>query len=204
MKIIAVSQRVDINQHGYLIDNLDQNLVKFLLELNCLTVPVPNNLVQINKNNKFLNTNLKEWLGKLNPNGILLSGGNDIGNCNFRDFTENVLLSYSKLKIIPVFGICRGMQMLANWYGIKLKKVKNHNLSHFVKGKISRKVNSFHNYAIENCPAEFDVIARCSVDNVIEAIKHKYLPWEGCMWHPEREESFNEEDLNSFRRLFKL
>ena len=48
---------------------------------------------------------------------------------------------------------------------------------------------------------QFKVIAH-SLDGEIEAIKHKSLPWEGWMWHPEREEKFLKEDINRIKNLF--
>ena len=34
-----------------------------------------------------------------------------------------------------------------------------------------------------------------------EAIRHDYLPWEGWMWHPEREKTFLMRDINRFKAL---
>ena len=94
--------------------------------------------------------------------------------------------------------------MLAKYSGINLKKVNNHkSKSHKIHGKISRLVNSFHNYAIKTCPDDFEVLAFCAEDNEIEAIKHKILLWEGWMWHPEREIVFNEMDIDRFNNIFK-
>ena len=59
----------------------------------------------------------------------------------------------------------------------------------------------FHDYGISDCPNNFKVIAR-SNDNSIEAIKHCELPWEGWMWHPEREPNFNKRDLERLRSVF--
>jgi putative glutamine amidotransferase len=38
-------------------------------------------------------------------------------------------------------------------------------------------------------------------DGVIEAIRHEQFPWEGWMWHPEREEVFNMIDTLRMKRL---
>ena len=45
------------------------------------------------------------------------------------------------------------------------------------------------------------VISR-SDGNTIEAIKHCKLPWEGWMWHPERELSFDKRDIDRLSALF--
>ena len=42
-----------------------------------------------------------------------------------------------------------------------------------------------------------------SEDGSLEAMMHKDLPWEGWMWHPEREEIFSKTDLDRFIRLLK-
>ena len=52
-----------------------------------------------------------------------------------------------------------------------------------------KEVNSFHDWGLDNCPPNFEIMARTN-DGVIEAIKHKVLPWEGWMWHPERYKNF--------------
>ena len=59
---------------------------------------------------------------------------------------------------------------------------------------IVEEVNSYHNLVLTSCPSEYDVIAR-SIDGEIEAIRHQSLPWEGWMWHPEREKVFNADDI---------
>ena len=85
-KIIAVSQRVE-NFQGIkeTRDCLDQKLSEWIYSFGGLTVPVPNNAP------KFI----KEWLVKLNPSAIILSGGNDIGSCPIRDLTEKLLINYA-------------------------------------------------------------------------------------------------------------
>lgn len=102
-----------------------------------------------------------------------------------RDWTEKILLNWAKEKKITVLGICRGMQIMSIYSGGKLKRVVNH------CGKMHRLknpplfVNSFHNWTLEKCPKDYEVIYKAD-DNSIEGIKHKKLPWVGIMWHPER------------------
>ena len=81
--------------------------------------------------------------------------------------------------------------MLAVWSNGQLIKVKNHiNTRHRLKimdvrEKWPKKVNSYHAFVVNACPKGFEVKAK-SPEGHIEAIKHKKLPWEGWMWHPER------------------
>lgn len=72
---------------------------------------------------------------------------------------------------------------------------------HVVSGDIARKVNSYHNQVLADCPNGFKVLARSS-DGEIEAIRHQKLQWEGWMWHPEREQTFTTDDLERLRSLF--
>ena len=151
------------------------------------------------QNNKIF---LDKWMLSIKPDAIVLSGGNDLGEYFKRDLTEKYLLNYAKEKKISLLGICRGMQIMTVWLGGTLQKVDGHiTKSHEIKGIINRTVNSFHNYSILDCPSEFKVIAR-SLDNHIEAIKHISMPWEGWMWHPERDKKFNSCDFKRIKKLF--
>ena len=42
---------------------------------------------------------------------------------------------------------------------------------------------------------DFNIIAKSS-DGEIEGIKHSSLPWEGWMWHPERDKEINKINFN--------
>lgn len=86
--------------------------------------------------------------------------------------------------------------------GATLKAVKGHvRTRHKLHGDFVHDVNSFHNYDLEDCPQGFEISARAE-DGVIEAIRHTTLPWEGWMWHPERERPFQSSDINRLQRLF--
>jgi N5-(cytidine 5'-diphosphoramidyl)-L-glutamine hydrolase len=194
VKLVAVSQRIDsLTDREELRDGLDQRLVAFLNTSGFLSVPVPNILNRIS---------LNAFLTRLSPDSIVLSGGNDIDEFSTRDFTEDVLLDYAELNQLPVLGICRGMQVMACRAGAKLHPVGRHvAIRHDVTGEISRKVNSYHNFSVSNCPADFHVLAR-SMDKNIEAIRHNHRSWEGWMWHPEREKDFSQ-DTQRLRLLFE-
>ncbi|MBA4741019.1 MAG: gamma-glutamyl-gamma-aminobutyrate hydrolase family protein, partial [Burkholderiales bacterium] len=71
---------------------------------------------------------------------------------------------------------------------------------HQLQGQISAEVNSYHDYSLAACPKSFEVLAR-SQDGEIEAIRHLSLPWEGWMWHPEREVTFASRDIDRFKGL---
>ena len=204
-KLVAVSQRIDvISGRGETRDCLDQNITAWLESQNFITVPVPNfygseNLADCNS--------LSNWLNRIRPDALVLSGGNDIGQFPDRDRTEEYLLTWAKRGQIPTLGICRGLQMMIVWSGGSLKKCTGHVDTrhqlqiHGESLNWPSNVNSFHDWTIDSCSSEFVVVAT-SNGGSIEAVVSKLLPWEGWMWHPEREAIFSKYDNQRLKSLF--
>lgn len=202
MKIVAVTQRVDVypdrNERR---DALDQRLCGWLGSAGYLPVPVPNTLDLSSSGEPAL----RDWLRAIGPGAIVLSGGNDIGDIPERDGTERYLLEHAKQHGLPALGICRGMQMMAVWANGRLVTVGGHVGSRhslrLTEPGWPGEVNSYHNLALADCPAGFVVTARAE-DGSIEAVRHEHLLWEGWMWHPEREQDFQLQDIQRLKALF--
>lgn len=197
-KIVAVSQRVDeYPARGETRDALDQHLTVWLVQGGFAPVPVPNRLGD--------ELAVHAWLDAMSPCAVILSGGNDLGQAPERDKTETALITYADKKHLPLLGICRGMQMLAQHCGAQLTMVKDHvRVRHELVGSdgvtLPQAVNSFHNWGLKFCPADLAPIATCT-DGTVEAFAHSSRPWEGWMWHPEREDPFNPIDMRRFKAL---
>lgn len=193
---VAVSQRVDfLASRGEYRDSLDQRLIAFVAAGGGLALPVPNILAASGQ--------LAAWIDAVRPDAVVLSGGNDIGHCADRDHTERLLLDHAASHRLPVLGICRGMQMMGCWAGAGLRPATGHvRTVHRLLGQLTGPANSFHNHVLAGCPAGFEVIAR-SEDASIEAIRHNEWPWEGWMWHPEREAVFAARDLERLKALMR-
>jgi N5-(cytidine 5'-diphosphoramidyl)-L-glutamine hydrolase len=199
MKLIAVSQRVDVfPERGERRDALDQRLVHWLKAAGFLAAPVPNDLWQDDE--------LVAWLTRIAPCGLLLSGGNDLGESPERDHTEALLLNWAASLQRPVLGICRGMQMLAAHTGSPLQPVVGHVATRHVVLPLTGEqawpetVNSFHKWGLIDPPQGYVALAR-GEDGSLEAMRHETLPWEGWMWHPEREADFHPADIERLRQL---
>ena len=62
----------------------------------------------------------------LKIDALLLSGGNDLGDAPDRDSTELHLLEAARELEIPVLGICRGMQLMASFFGVGVEELSSH------------------------------------------------------------------------------
>jgi len=191
---IGISLRV-VSATNYLEnrDALSHDWTNFLEKIGVIPILIPNNF-----------SNIQLFLDELNLDGLILSGGDNIGEYPERDDTENFLLKYAINKKIPVLGICRGMQLINTFYGGSVietsdkKHVKiNHqiNLSEPIKGNIIS-VNSYHNNILtsDSIGNNLKSFATCDFDNTIEGIIHESNKIIGIMWHPERsQDDFNKE-----------
>ena len=206
MKRIAVTQRVDnISSREERRDALDQRWISFLQTIDLLPIVVPNNLSYV-----------QQIIEDNSIDGILLTGGNSLvkygGDAPERDMVEKLLIEFAYSKNIPLLGICRGMQMIQDYFNNSLCEVEDHvaiRHSLVVKEglKISKfvnrlqDVNSFNKYGSYKVNGDLLPVAQ-SLDNVIMAVEHKEHEIFGVMWHSERETPFNKNDQDMFEEIF--
>lgn len=200
-KFVGISQRVRyIELYDEFRDELDHRYIDWVIATGNIPVPIPNNLISSTPKTLY------QWLETFNIQAILLSGGNDIGEFSIRDTTEQFILSWAEKSNSPVLGICRGMQFMGKSDGSELIEVSDHSsLYHTINlfdssEQTTKKVNSYHNYSLAHCPKSYNLLAT-SNEGYPEAIIHKKLPWQGWMWHPERETKFHQWELLKFKEL---
>jgi len=206
MKRIAITQRVDvINSRSERRDALDQRWITFLQQINLLPILVPNNVNYVGEliEDKFLD-------------GILLTGGNSLvkygGNAPERDEIEKLLIEFAIFKNLPLLGVCRGMQVIQDYFNNSLCRVDGHiatrhsliveeNLRMSEVVNKYKDVNSFNEYGAYNVSGDLLSVAH-SLDGVVMAIEHKKHKIFGVMWHSERELPFNKFDQDIFKKIF--
>lgn len=196
-KIVLYTQRVEaVESYGERRDCADQNIPRFLSACGFLPVPVPN-----------VREIAVEAARHLEPAGIVLTGGNSLakygGNAPERDEMEKGLLEEAAAQDIPVFGFCRGMQVVLDYYGCTLENVQGHvAVRHRIYGQAGgMTVNSYHNQACFHVKEPLHVLAEAG-DGTVEAVGCRQARIFACMWHPERESPFAETDMQRVRELF--
>lgn len=197
MKIALYTQRVEIvKSYGERRDCADQNIPRFIKACGYLPVPVPN-IWEI----------AASMLEEIKPAGIVLTGGNSLvkygGNAPERDDMEKRMLEYALEHGKPVYGFCRGMQVILDHFGCTLDEVEGHvAVHHKISGRIDDlEVNSFHNQACFHVNSPLEVLAQTE-DGVVEAVCDREKHLLGTMWHPEREQIFADSDIRRVQQLF--
>ena len=118
MKKIAITQRlIDNDSYKEIRETLDINWGKIFSQMNFLPIVLPYEI------------DFKIYFKKLKIDGVILTGGNDLDTINpnnlssKRDAYEKDLIKFVISKNIPLFGVCRGMQIIASYFGANFKKV---------------------------------------------------------------------------------
>ena len=185
-------------------DALSQDWPKLLEKLGFVPIYIPNTL-----------ENVSTFLDELSLDGIIFSGGENIGENKERDSTEKKLLEYALNKKLPILGICRGMQLINDHFGGCLTIIdsdkhitKKHELQ-IIDNKFQTlfqssviNTNSYHSNLImkNQIGKKLKPFVIFTNDDSVEGFFHETLPILGVMWHPER--NFGSDDKLILSTIF--
>lgn len=192
---IAISLRV-VNAPNYneKRDALSHDWAHFFEKINAYPIFVPNQM-----------SDIENFLEEMKVDGIILSGGDNVGEDLERDNVEKSMIKFAITTKVPLFGVCRGMQAINKFFEGEINKSETSNhvgkpheveISHPVSEIIQNKmiqVNSFHNNIIQKDMLGLGLkpFAICQEDQTIEGFYHDTHQISGVMWHPEREQNEN-------------
>ena len=203
---IAVSLRiVEASNYKEKRDALSHDWVEFFEKIGVFPLFVPNNIRDV-----------EGFLTEMKVDGIILSGGDNVGDDLDRDRTERELIQFSINSKTPLFGVCRGMQAINKFFNgeVIVSKDRNHvskthsvkinNMNSKIMNNSNLSVNSFHNNLIfkEGIGKGLTTFAISKDDETVEGFFHKEYPISGVMWHPEREQ--NKENILIVKEFLKI
>lgn len=207
MKTIAITQR--------LIENKDYKEIREALDIRWGTL-----FNELNWNPIIIPANypIDKLFSSQKIDGLILSSGNDLTSVNdnelssIRDTFEKKCIEIALQKNIAILGVCRGLQLVNEYFGGTLKKINKHiGTKHSLKIQSDSKylknikaidfVNSYHEYGIAVL-GDGLIISAISEDGTIEAIEHNSKKIFSIMWHPERENPFLQSDIELLKSYF--
>jgi len=193
-------------------DALSQDWCDYLTRhfRNILPIPIMNN-----------DGYIPALVSQLKLNGVILSGGNDYGEAPDRDRAERCLIGRCLEDNIPIFGVCRGLHILNQYFGGSLKSSLSeitttrhagtyHDVSIPTKwfcdenrGVNTVKVNSYHNQGVTtNTLASTLKAFAIAESGVVEGFVHPTRPLIAIQWHPERQNPCSQLDKRIVKSLF--
>jgi putative glutamine amidotransferase len=197
---LGITMRVATAEHGEVRDCLARDWAELLLRLapEVAWVPLPN-----------VGSGVVDLVRQLGLDGFILSGGNDLRAAPQRDATEAALIDHAVAESLPVFGVCRGLQVL-NWHGggAQQRCARETHVAHDhvvdIRSELldfaapqSATVNSYHEWAVPRgqLAPSLELVA-ASADGCVEAVQHRSAPILAVQWHPERAATTEQAELD--------
>ncbi len=158
---------------------------------------------------------IRHW----NIHGVILTGGNDIGSVPIRDETEYDLIDFCVKNGYPLFGVCRGLQMLQTYMNGALSSCdpkKHVAVTHEVDFcnvdvlpeacRMDRlETNSYHDWSVKREDLSDGLIPfALTEDGYVEGMIAANHPITAVMWHPERHPVYLPFDKTLIRNHFGL
>ena len=143
----------------------------------------------------------------------------DPSSCHRLDLEQLLALHLFLKQQKPVFGICKGMQLISLYFRGTIREVSNQNMHRHpekdtfhpadnLPGSFLHDlfgphllINSSHHQSIDT-PGKNLQIIQCTHDREAEAVSHLFLPVIGTQWHPERMPKLPQQDAALLFRYF--
>ena len=166
MRTILITSRLTRNEvYGEVYDSLDVRWAQLCAVLGIVPVPFPSHY------------DPGAYFDRFDFDGVIFTGGNDLSTLSgdklssIRDRCEKKILGIALERSIPVLGICRGMQLVADFFGCPLTPAAHHaGTRHPILTESSSpygeylsrcgRVNSYHNHAVKSVADGLRVSAR--------------------------------------------
>ncbi len=206
MKKCVISHRVYRDSHkNERRDCLDQRWMGLADALGVHMYPLPTTTRDIDG-----------WLQTLSAECAILSGGNSLAIHNDsdiapeKDTSETALLRWAIKNAVPVLGVCRGAQLINQYFGGTEHPVQGHKTHHSLDtkndafGTFAKWVNSSHGYGIftHTLNPHADILAVS--DTVVEAYHIRQHKIWAMMWHPEREYPYNTDHIKFIKTVLDI
>jgi putative glutamine amidotransferase len=152
-------------------------------------LPIPN-----------LGREVEEFVDAFVVDAVILAGGEDLAVSPERDETERRLLALCLARGLPVLGVCRGLEVVQDFFGGKLRQAppahhagRAHRIT--MRSDAATRllgcgemiVPSYHRWAVAEGELAAELVAfSASDDGVVEGLTHRSAPIVAVMWHPER------------------
>ena len=200
MRIFVTQQLLERQIDGEFTDSFSHDLYRFLEEWNpsAQVIQLPN----------FPSIAVR-LLENLHCDLLVLSGGQDFGEADARDSVENLAIAWAVANNVPIFGICRGLQVLNLFFGgsvaayaaeessdvqhvAALHSVNLNADSPPLGGSLAYQVevNSYHRHGVlaPGLAPSLKTLG-VSTDGLVEAVWCSEPAVVAVQWHPERPNS---------------
>jgi len=201
-KIIAVTMSIDTILTRE-VNFLNFEYSQFVQQLGYTPLFIPNDL------------DYRPFLEKLPVSALIITGGHDLdldypgkkkeqlGSVTpLRDVQETTLLNWAMGRELPVFGICRGMQLMNIVLGgdltsdlasehpenVNLHRRTTHQIKLTYQQEAEYTINSFHHQGVtaSQLAPGLEILAVSAEDQQVEAFVHTEKLLLAVQWHPER------------------
>jgi putative glutamine amidotransferase len=178
---------------GELRDSISRDWTAYFDGLPVTAVCVPNDI-----------ENPRSLMTEIDPDALILTNGEDVGEYPPRDRTERSLLEVALEDDIPVLGVCRGHQFLNHYFGGDVVALADRlGQDHGHDGQRHEtdirddvvecilpsrlEINSYHDFGVfpDGVASDLKTFATAD-DGVIEGLFHPQYRILSIQWHPER------------------